>query len=81
DRIAHTHFKDFDPDAPGWGGRRGRMTLLGQGKVNFPSLVEILQEHNFNGWIVIEFDSRSDPRETAAANRRYVREELRLKIE
>lgn len=79
-RIVHTHFKDFDPEALGFGGRRGRMAPLGQGRVDFPALVRILHESQYDGWIVVEFDGRSDPRGVATANRRYLAETLNLEI-
>lgn len=79
-RVVHMHFKDFDPSQGGFGDRRGRMVPLGQGTVNFPALVSILRELNYDGWIVVEVDSRAGARATAAANRRYLVEQLRLEI-
>ncbi len=79
-RIVHMHFKDFDPTQPGWRGRRGRFARLGQGTVDFPALVSILREIEYDGWIVVEADSRSAARETALANRRYLVNKLSLEI-
>jgi inosose dehydratase len=79
-RIVHMHFKDFDPNAEGWRGRRGRFVALGEGSVDFAALVQILRGLDYDGWIVVEFDSRDAPRETAAANRAYLTEKLKLKL-
>jgi inosose dehydratase len=79
-RIVHMHFKDFDPNAVGWRGRRGRFTRLGEGTVDFGALVEILRGLNYDGWIVVEADSRTAARETALANRRYLTETLKLEL-
>ena len=79
-RIVHMHFKDFDPTQSGWGGRRGRFARLGQGTVDFPALVSILREIDYDGWIVVEADSRSAARETALANRRYLVNKVSLEI-
>ncbi len=79
-RIVHTHFKDFDPKLPGFGGRRGRMAPLGQGSVDFPALVDILREIGYDGWIDVEFDGITAPRETAETNRRYLVEKLKLEL-
>jgi inosose dehydratase len=79
-RIVHMHFKDFDPNQRGWRGRRGRFVQLGQGTVNFPSLVSILRELAYEGWIVVEMDARSAAQEMAEANRRYLIEKLNLEI-
>jgi sugar phosphate isomerase/epimerase len=53
---------------------------LGQGTVDFPALVSILREIDYDGWIVVEADSRSAARETALANRRYLVNKLSLEI-
>jgi len=79
-RIVHMHFKDFDPNQPGWRGRRGRFAPVGQGTVDFPALVSILRELDYDGWIVVETDSTSLPRETAIAQREYLVEKLDLKL-
>ncbi len=79
-RIVHMHFKDFDPNRPGFGGRRGRMAPLGQGAVNFPALVAILREIQYDGWIDVEFDTFTGAREAAEANRRYLVEKLGLEL-
>ena len=79
-RIAHMHFKDFDPALQGFGGRRGRMVPLGQGKVDFPALAGILREIAYDGWVDVEFDSTAAPRESAEANRRYLVERLKLEL-
>lgn len=79
-RIVHMHFKDFDPNAEGWRGRRGRFAPLGEGTVDFASLVQILRGLDYEGWIVVEADSRSAPRETAVSNRAYLTEKLKLEL-
>ncbi len=86
-RIAHVHLKDFDPRAPGYalytaapGRRPGRMVRLGQGKVDFPALVAILRDADFDGWMNVELDSRTNPAENAELARQYLVNELGLEV-
>lgn len=87
DRIWHVHFKDCDPQVAerareeGWGYfeavREGVFCELGQGGVDFPAVVEWLQERGYTGWVVVEQDvlpGMGTPRESARRNRIYLRD-------
>ena len=84
-RIWHVHFKDFDPavvaraDDEGWGYQQliGQRVFseLGQGAVDFPAVLTVLNEINYDSWIVVEQDvlpGMGSPKESAARNRAYL---------
>lgn len=86
DRIWHVHFKDHDPEVAKrsrqekWDGPtsigHGVFCELGQGDVDFPSVLETLREIHYKGWIVVEQDvlpGMGTPRESARRNREYLR--------
>jgi inosose dehydratase len=85
-RIWHIHFKDYEPDA----GRQvaekdldyfqaveaGVFCELGKGNVDFKSVVEILDNNGYEGWIVVEQDvlpGMGSPRDCAAHNRGFIK--------
>jgi inosose dehydratase len=85
-RIWHVHFKDFDPKV----GRdaiekeydyfksveEGVFCELGQGNVDFQSIVNILNEKGFDGWVVVEQDvlpGMGSPKKCADNNRKYIK--------
>jgi inosose dehydratase len=85
-RIWHVHFKDFDPKV----GRaaiennydyfksveEGVFCELGQGNVDFQSIVDILNKKGFDGWIVVEQDvlpGMGSPKKCADNNRKYIK--------
>jgi len=85
-RIWHVHFKDFDPEV----GRRayqekydyfksveeGVFCELGKGNVDFASIVRILNEKGYDGWIVVEQDvlpGMGSPKSCAFNNREFIR--------
>ncbi len=84
-RIWHVHFKDFEP-AVGRDSRthsydyftsveKGVFCELGKGNVDFPSIVHTLQEHAYDGWIVVEQDvlpGMGSPGLCAENNRNYL---------
>ncbi len=86
ERIWHVHFKDFDP---GVGQRSKEQSLnyfesvaegvfceLGKGAVDFASIVRVLNERGYDGWIVVEQDvlpGMGKPRQSAASNREFIR--------
>lgn len=87
ERVWHVHFKDFDPDVAqraqeeGWGYfeavQHGVFCELGQGCVDFPVVVDQLQERGYEGWVVVEQDvlpGMGTPRASAQRNRNYLRE-------
>lgn len=84
-RIWHVHFKDFDPEV----GKaavsnnfdyfksveEGVFCELGKGNVDFKTIIEILQEKGYNGWIVVEQDvlpGMGLPKKCAKNNREYI---------
>ena len=85
-RIWHIHFKDFDPKV----GRdavennydyfksveKGVFCELGKGDVDFQSIVNILNEKGFDGWIVVEQDvlpGMGAPKKCADNNRQFIK--------
>ena len=86
DRIWHVHFKDHEPNLArqsrelGWDGPtsvgKGVFCELGRGDVDFPRVVDALQDIGYTGWIVVEQDvlpGMGSPKESAARNRRYLK--------
>ena len=86
DRIWHVHFKDHEPKIArqsrelGWDGPtsvgKGVFCELGRGDVDFPRVVDTLQDIGYTGWIVVEQDvlpGMGSPKESAARNRTYLR--------
>jgi inosose dehydratase len=85
-RIWHVHFKDFDPKV-GQAAREnnydyfksveeGVFCELGNGNVDFESIVAILNEKGYDGWIVVEQDvlpGMGSPKKCAAHNRKYIK--------
>lgn len=86
DRLWHVHFKDQDPQvaarsrAEGWDYDRsiaeGIFCELGQGDVDFPAALKVLQEIGYDGWIVVEQDvmpGSGSPKLSAQKSRDYLR--------
>jgi inosose dehydratase len=85
-RVWHVHFKDCDPTvaararAGGLGYlaavREQLFCALGAGMVDFPAIVESLQRHEYDGWIVVEqdvFPGCGTPAASATRSREYLR--------
>ncbi|MFN8633333.1 MAG: sugar phosphate isomerase/epimerase [Chloroflexota bacterium] len=85
ERVWHVHFKDLDAGvaskarAEGWEYDRaigeGVFCELGRGIVDFPAVVSWLQDHEYDGWIVVEQDvlpGMGSPRESARRSREYL---------
>lgn len=85
-RIWHVHFKDFDPKI----GERASLEIydyfkaveegvfceLGKGNVDFKSIVRVLNERGYDGWIVVEQDvlpGMGSPKSCAYNNREFIR--------
>lgn len=86
DRIWHIHFKDFDPKVDWRAGHEdfdyfksveeGIFCELGKGSVDFSSIVKILKERGYEGWIVVEQDvlpGMGSPKTCAANNRKFIK--------
>lgn len=86
DRIWHVHFKDFDPKV-GQAAKennfdyfksveQGVFCELGNGNVDFESIVAILNDKGYDGWIVVEQDvlpGMGSPKKCADHNRKYIK--------
>jgi len=89
-RIVYPHFKDvvIQPGGPPtMDGKPARpkyeFVELGQGKVNIPAVLQIMKDHNYRGWIVVELDrapAGRTPKESGAISKRYLEEKLKLKV-
>ena len=86
DRIWHVHFKDFDPEIAQLSReikgdyfdaiKRGVFCKLGDGAVDFKTIVDHLNEIGYNDWIVVEQDilpGMGHPKACAQANRDYIK--------
>lgn len=86
DRIWHVHFKDCHPRvadearAQEWdyfaAVQHGVFCELGKGSVDFPAIVQELNERNYEGWIVVEQDvlpGMGTPLDSAQRNRAYLK--------
>ncbi len=69
--IRHVHFKDI--------GSNGKWASMGEGVIDFPTVVKFLRETDYNGWIIVEEESsraESHPDEVTLANGRYIKERI-----
>lgn len=86
DRVWHVHFKDFNPQivqqaiSNNWTYQdmigQGVFPELGQGSVDFAGVLSILEEKEYNGWIVVEQDvlpGMGTPMQSAANNREFLK--------
>lgn len=86
-RVGHVHLKDVRPgivekvkkekmsflDAV----RAGAFTVPGDGSIDFPSIFKILEENNYEGWMVVEAEQDpaiANPFEYAVKARKYIKE-------
>ena len=87
ERIWHVHFKDFDPEVGLSSSaedfdyfksvEEGVFCELGKGAVDFASIVGILKERAYEGWIVVEQDvlpGMGSPKICAINNRNFIKE-------
>ena len=85
DRIWHVHFKDYDPAIGQEAAansydyfksvEKGVFCELGKGNVDFRSIVRILKQNGYEGWIVVEQDvlpGMGSPKACALNNRNYI---------
>jgi inosose dehydratase len=86
DRVWHVHFKDHQPNVAeqsrreSWNAlqsvEHGVFCELGRGDVDFPAVVQVLDEIGYAGWIVVEQDvlpGLGTPKASAQRNRDYLR--------
>jgi inosose dehydratase len=87
DRLLFLHIKDVEspvPAAAAEQSRSYRFVELGRGKVDLPAVFKALEDVNFRGWAIVELDSVPDkartPKEAAMISKRYLEEELGMRI-
>lgn len=74
DKIVAVHLKDWSPEF----GRtlpyysRG-FVELGEGRIPIAEIVKKLINMNYTGWIIVEQDYSSEPRESAERSRKYLK--------
>jgi len=85
DRIEHVHFKDvrkeefkkYDSSSDSFLNTilSGIFTVPGDGCIDFSSIVKILQQNHYNGWIIVEAEQdpdKADPLHYATSARNYL---------
>jgi inosose dehydratase len=70
DRIHHVHLKDLHKETLSF-------LPLGQGELDFPDIVQAVQESGYDSWLMVELDEYGgDPRAAAEISRKYLEELL-----
>ncbi|MDO4324749.1 MAG: myo-inosose-2 dehydratase [bacterium] len=90
-RIKHVHLKDIRPDVVAqvkaedrsflWGVRMGAFTIPGDGCVDFDSIFKVLEENNYEGYMVVEAEqdpAKANPLEYAIRARKFIAEKTGL---
>ena len=85
ERIVHVHFKDvrkkefnkYDSSSDSFLNTvlSGIFTVPGDGCIDFSSIVKILQQNHYNGWIIVEAEQdpdKADPLQYATSARHYL---------
>ena len=85
ERIRHIHFKDvrkeefkkYDSSSDSFLNTilSGIFTVPGDGCIDFSSIVKILQQNHYNGWIIVEAEQdpdKADPLHYAISSRNYL---------
>ena len=84
DRLLFLHIKDVEKLSGKIGAKTYRFVELGQGQVDIPGVFDALREVGFRGWAIVELDDVTDrtrtPKESAAINKKYLEEKLKLTI-
>lgn len=86
DRIVHVHLKDVRDNIVAEvkdqnlsfleGVKKGTFTVPGDGVIDFQPIFELLDKHNYKGWLVVEAEqdpSLANPFEYALKGRQYIR--------
>ncbi|MFQ1014739.1 myo-inosose-2 dehydratase [Avibacterium paragallinarum] len=87
DRIIHVHLKDVRDEVVEEvrsknlsfleGVKKGTFTVPGDGVIDFKPIFEILDKHNYQGWMVVEAEQDpaiANPFEYAVKGRQYIKE-------
>ncbi|MGD1822292.1 MAG: myo-inosose-2 dehydratase [Pleomorphochaeta sp.] len=91
DRVAHVHLKDIRQEIVKQvkeqklsfleAVRLGAFTIPGDGSIDFPAIFKILEENDYQGWMVVEAEqdpAKANPLEYAIKARKYIRENTGL---
>ncbi|KAE9527632.1 myo-inosose-2 dehydratase [Testudinibacter aquarius] len=86
DRIVHVHLKDVRDDVVAEvkandlsfleGVKKGTFTVPGDGVIDFKPIFEILEKHDYKGWMVVEAEqdpALANPFEYALKGRKHIR--------
>ena len=81
EKLVAVHLKDWKPDYGRSNYRFARgFTLLGQGEVNLPPIIQYLQDNRFGGWVVAELDhAKISPQKSVQANAEWLASKNLLK--
>ncbi|MGR6980423.1 myo-inosose-2 dehydratase [Testudinibacter sp. P27/CKL/0425] len=87
DRIVHVHLKDVRDDVVAEvkandlsfleGVKKGTFTVPGDGVIDFKPIFDILEKHNYQGWMVVEAEqdpALANPFEYALKGRKYIKD-------
>ncbi|AHG80547.1 Inosose dehydratase [Mannheimia varigena USDA-ARS-USMARC-1388] len=87
DRIIHVHLKDVRDEVVAEvkandlsfleGVKKGTFTVPGDGVIDFKPIFDILEKHDYKGWMVVEAEqdpALANPFEYALKGRKYIRE-------
>lgn len=87
DRIVHVHLKDVRDEVVAEvkanelsfleGVKKGTFTVPGDGVIDFKPIFEILEKHNYQGWMVVEAEqdpALANPFEYALKGRKYIKD-------
>ena len=91
DRVCHVHLKDVrlpiraQAEQEGWSFltavKNGVFTVPGDGDVDFKPIFDLLSEHDYHGWVVVEAEqdpTKANPFEYAKKARAYIAEKAGL---
>ena len=79
-KARYIHLKDINGDSdsyPEYPPRRFR--ALGQGVIDFPGVLKVLEDHGYDGYLTVELDfNRVNNYESARTSRKYIHDVLGL---
>ncbi len=91
DRIKHVHLKDIRPEVVAevkaedksflQGVRMGAFTISGDGCIDFDPIFKVLEEHDYEGYMLVEAEqdpAKANPLEYAIRARRFIAEKTGL---
>ena len=85
DHMLFLHIKDVEKLPGATEPKKSyRFVELGRGQVDLPAIFKALQKVNFRGWAIVELDDVPDksrtPKECAAISKKYLEENLGIKV-